>query len=830
MDDFVNNAKLNKITGAEGSIINRVTAARRNEVLLNVASGGVRSLNSCVLGATTAVVLAVTLTAKIGGGGVPMGSDIFAAVGIFNQVRFPVLFYPMVLTAALDGYISAGRIAKCVNAGRKSRGGESLKLQGGNWRRDDGSEGFYREDVDKVVDLAFGSSRGGLVAVVGSVGSGKSDLCKAVVERVPTAGYYEQEVWLPPGKLKDAIVFSREEMLDEYRRVLDVAQLRQDFDSGLLSDDTTVGEGGSSLSGGQKARVALARTIYNKRVVVVDDCFANLDAKVKSGLINGIVSSGVGGMITTNDWDVARKADWIVHVEQSPQGIGKVVKIGRPEELGGMAEWSTVVPKPPPAGAADKGAQLHSQSVGKKAAASHGPPVPAVDGAARTDNVFNPDVPPPPPPLPIVEHHSLGAVGLHNDTHSPSVAAAATAASAPAAGGSGASDDGVRLLNPTLDDAINATVPLRTYSRYLSSAGSPLLLVACVASYGLSNFFTIYQQSLLAKLTTGDQVGVYLGRVKLAAVYVAVAQMFRSLFTSVCGVLAAQSFHRRMMSSLVGAPVAFYEKNPSGQIANRFGKEIDTIDRSLPEQFGWVTSCFLQIAFSSAAICAALSPVALAPLAVIALSYVKITEFFRSGARTVKSIESKTRSPIYQTLSDAKRGRMVIKTLGVEKQWGEKFRKIQRDNVVAFYGMKRCDRFLSSRVESLANLNVLAAALLPTMIVGRSSGYSGWGISQALSITGLLNWTVRCLTETEQMITSTQRIQEIIDVEGEDRGGRNTIENDENDESGGNFVEPTQSQLAEVGWPRSGDIEFKEVGEFLLFFFFFFFNVYLSVR
>jgi ABC-type multidrug transport system fused ATPase/permease subunit len=146
-------------------------------------------------------------------------------------------------------------------------------------------------------------------------------------------------------------------------------------------------------------------------------------------------------------------------------------------------------------------------------------------------------------------------------------------------------------------------------------------------------------------------------------------------------------------------------------------------------------------------------------------------------------------------MAEAKRGNMVIKSLGAEGFWKERFRAAQAANVKAFYGIKRCDRFLSVRLESLANLMVLAAAVLSTK-VAKNAGYAGWGLSQALSITGLLNWAVRCLTETEQMITSTQRVKEIIDVEPEVDVG---------------VLAPMHEGLLRSGWPWNGAIEFEGV-------------------
>jgi ATP-binding cassette subfamily C (CFTR/MRP) protein 1 len=60
--------------------------------------------------------------------------------------------------------------------------------------------------------------------------------------------------------------------------------------------------------------------------------------------------------------------------------------------------------------------------------------------------------------------------------------------------------------------------------------------------------------------------------------------------------------HSAMLKSVFGAPIAFFSSTPSGQLLTRFGRELDVVDRSLPDGIASVLYCFLQVFFSSLAL------------------------------------------------------------------------------------------------------------------------------------------------------------------------------------------------------------------------------------
>lgn len=131
----------------------------------------------------------------------------------------------------------------------------------------------------------------GLCVIIGQVGSGKSTLLNTVLDELVvdvgtitingSLSYATQEPWLFDSTIRDNIVFVEDFDERRYNRVINACALERDFELLPQGDESIVGERGLSLSGGQKARINLARAIYRQAdIYLLDDPLSAVDSNV----------------------------------------------------------------------------------------------------------------------------------------------------------------------------------------------------------------------------------------------------------------------------------------------------------------------------------------------------------------------------------------------------------------------------------------------------------------------------------------------------------------------------------------------------------------------
>ena len=152
-------------------------------------------------------------------------------------------------------------------------------------------KGTDREHKFILQDIEFITPSKSLTVITGPVGSGKSTLLSVIAGEISeTSGtitnrakivYLPQTAWIFSGTIRENILFGQPYVETKYACILEACALRKDIKRFPDGDLTVVGERGEVLSGGQQARVSLARAVYaDGDLYLLDDPLSAVDSKV----------------------------------------------------------------------------------------------------------------------------------------------------------------------------------------------------------------------------------------------------------------------------------------------------------------------------------------------------------------------------------------------------------------------------------------------------------------------------------------------------------------------------------------------------------------------
>ena len=213
----------------------------------------------------------------------------------------------------------------------------------------------YRPDREIIRDVSFTVAPGENVAVVGSSGSGKSTLIKLLFRFYDcnsgaiaicghdirnltfqslrsSIGVVPQDTVLFNDSIYENIRYGRPEAgAEDIERAIRLAHLDEFVSQLPKGTDTVVGERGLKLSGGEKQRVAIARTILkNPAILVFDEATSSLDSKTEKAILQAIreISEGHTSLVIAHRLSTVVDADRILVMDR-----GKIIESGTHNEL-----------------------------------------------------------------------------------------------------------------------------------------------------------------------------------------------------------------------------------------------------------------------------------------------------------------------------------------------------------------------------------------------------------------------------------------------------------------------------------------------------------------
>lgn len=268
--------------------------------------------------------------------------DIFSSLSLFQVLGQMFTLIPVGVALLLEFHVATKRVCDLYSCndevvsvpGRLPDGKLALELKDAAFAWQDTSTfaGF--------TDLNMDISKGEFIVIVGEIGAGKTSLLRAIAGFMPkTAGSIDIQgslllldgSWICNGTIRDNVTFGLSYDHKRYSDVVEACSLVQDINELDGGDLTEVGERGVTLSGGQKARIALARSVYaGTDIIVLDDVLSALDAKVSNQIVENCIMGLLAQktrIMATHQLSIVDKADRIIFLAK-----------GEPPVMGSKAE------------------------------------------------------------------------------------------------------------------------------------------------------------------------------------------------------------------------------------------------------------------------------------------------------------------------------------------------------------------------------------------------------------------------------------------------------------------------------------------------------------
>ncbi|KAM6355278.1 ATP-binding cassette sub-family C member 10 [Podargus strigoides] len=625
--------------------------------------------------------------------------------------------------------------------------------------------------------------KGMLLGVVGKVGSGKSSLLAAisgelikqggrvyVCDLEQGFGLATQEPWIQFTTVRENILFGREYDARLYEEVVEACALSEDLNILPAGDQTEVGEHGVTLSGGQKARIALARAVYQeKEFYLLDDPLAAVDADVANHLMRkcilGVLKDKTR-ILCTHRTEFLEKADALLLLDN-----GRIVKTGTPADILPLVEAFPKF-KDMDKKQKDKATDEQGQEEAVETEAE-------AEESTQTNHLIHKE-----------EEKKEGAVAFQVYKAYWLAVGSCLALSILFSlllmqASKNISDWWLSHWISSISQTANTSVMACS-----ASLPSPELLLFNIA--GLVSPIQVLDSTPVPSNSSQD-VNFYLmvyGSIAGANSLFTILRAFLFAYGTIC---AATVIHDRLLQRVLKATVTFFDTTPTGRILNRFSSDLYCVDDSLP----FILNIFLANMYGLLGMLVIITyglpwiGLVLLPLAAV---YFSIQRYYRRTSRELKRLCSVTLSPIYTHFSETLSGLSSIRAMRATQRFELENQLHLEQNQRCLFASNTAMTWLDIRLQMIGVAVVTAIAGIAIIQHQKqlgNPGLVGLALSYALSVTNLLSGLISSFTMTETMMVSVERTEEYTtDIP----------------------TEP-QDKLVQVAadWPSQGLVEFQQV-------------------
>lgn len=678
--------------------------------------------------------------------------------------------------------------------------------------------GVLDRNLYTLQDMTVRIAEGSLVAVVGAVGSGKSSFLASVLgEMYKTSGkmsifrgtsyaFCDQRPWIVNATVRDNILFGSE--LNEQRLNAAIFAAAMTDDLKVLSHglNTEIGERGINVSGGQKARIALARAVYSDAdLYLMDDPLSAVDAHVGSHIFQRGIKEALRHktrILVTHHVNVLPMCDHIIILEG-----GKIKVQGTYHEIvhSGIDIAQYVPAKEPSDDDDDEETNRNSGSVSVDRRSTR--------SGTRTGGSEK-----------VRSRASTG--GGRKRTMSGEVPLEAEEA-----------DDALIEAEETHEGGVT----MKTYVSLIYRGGFWTFFFVMMMQFG-SQLLNINAGFWLAawgeETSVAEDNGSELSRHRTFAYFEGYAgMMIASVACMLFGRLAlvahrttmSRTMHTLLLDQVLSSPVAFFDVTPIGRVINRFSQDMATVDEELSQSLSQVISMGGACAACIVGIIGATKGTFLVFIVPLLYLYSFIQKYYRASNTAIARIEAKSRSPIYADFSQVLAGTATVRSYKQEERYIKTLETYSDANTVPGVFQQITGQWLAIRLDFIGSFICFFCGALAVASKGTDfipPGFLALGLAYSIPLTGLLKMAVRVSATAEAQMNSVERIEHYLgnlNREGDPGIKRRKMQHKEVlalkgvsegsdiDTAATKTVEETPLVTPPAEWPSEGNISFKNV-------------------
>ncbi|XP_012058533.1 PREDICTED: probable multidrug resistance-associated protein lethal(2)03659 [Atta cephalotes] len=616
-----------------------------------------------------------------------------------------------------------------------------------------------KQSENTLENLNLEIEKGKLYAVIGMVGSGKSSFLSAILGEISltegqvkvngSVSYASQEAWVFGATVRQNILFGQSYERQRYQKVIKACALVRDFKQFPQGDQTVVGERGTSLSGGQKARINLARTLYRQSdIYLLDDPLSAVDAHVSKHLFQECIQRYLAGktrILATHQMQYIKEVDAIILFEQ-----GKMKYFSHYQDL------------------------LENQPEYRVLLAAENE---AIDDSSLEKNIN------------IRRQFSSSS----NRSRTPEANSGGT--------DDEEEDEDPEKLNDGLEGTSRGMVKGPIFIKFFQTGVN--LYIAFIVLFlfiitqfivSLNDYFVpflanfvetrnyeakhfilnqtedvfvnttnIHELSAIEDESVMNYVYIYTGIV-LTIFFLGITRSL--VFYKTC-MTCSQRLHDMMFSALIRTGMRFFDTNPSGRILNRFSKDIGAIDELLPKAIlDAGQMCMLM--FGSLVMTCVVNPIFLVPVVIISGIFYWIRKVYLKTSKNIKRLEGITRSPVFTHLNATLNGLTTIRAYCAQDILKREFDKLQDVHTSTAYMYVVTSTAFGFTLDVFCffftSFVTFSFLLLNQSFSG---GEVGLAITQIMAMTGMIQWGMRQSAEVANQMMAVERVLEYIQLPAE---------------------------------------------------------------